>query len=366
MQCTNCGKKGHTSKYYKTPTQQPAQASNVRMSQACYGCGETGHFKWDCPKKRLLGGMERFWRWDARKPWRIPPWSLNRFDTWRHSSSKGTLSIGSGGDIRKIQPTERTTKQRVHQAKLLTLGSTGLVREEEGWIVPNVYRLPRAKQTHHQEPISPTSNQRPLSPASRIELLFKNRSKIRDHQLRIQEEDVPKTAFRTRYGHYEFVVMPFGLTNAPAVFMDLMNRVRRPYLDKFVIVFITDILIYSRSKEEHSQHLRQVLETLRTEKLYAKFSKCEFWIQKVDFLGHVVSKEGIHVDPSKIKAIKNWEAPRTPIEIRQFLGLAGYNRRFIQNFSKISKPLTTLTQKGVTFKWEDRQDAAFQTLKKAL
>ncbi|KAI3492741.1 hypothetical protein L1887_42593 [Cichorium endivia] len=163
------------------------------------------------------------------------------------------------------------------------------------------------------------------------------------HQLKVQEEDVPKTAFRTRYGHYEFVVMPFGLTNAPAVLIDLMNRVCRPYLDKFVIVFIDDILIYSRSKEEHSQHLRQVLETLRAEKLYAKFSKCEFWIRKVDFLGHVVSKEGIHVDPTKIKAIENWEAPRTPTEIRQFLGLAGYYRRFIQKFSKIAKPLTALT-----------------------
>ena len=136
------------------------------------------------------------------------------------------------------------------------------------------------------------------------------------------EEDAPNTAFRAHYGHYEFVVMPFGLTNAPAVFMDLMNRVCRPYLDQFVIVFIDDILIYSRSKEEHSQHLRQVLETLRSEKLYAKFSKCEFWIRRVEFLGHVVSEEGIHVDPSKIKAIENWSAPKTPTEICQFLGLA--------------------------------------------
>ncbi|KAI3740183.1 hypothetical protein L2E82_30605 [Cichorium intybus] len=140
--------------------------------------------------------------------------------------------------------------------------------------------------------------------------------------------------------------------------MDLMNRVCRPYLDKFVIVFIDDILINSRSKEEHSQHLRQVLETLRAEKLYTKFSKCKFWLRKVDFLGHVVSKEGIHVDPSKIKAIENWKAPRTPTEIRQFLGLAGYYRRFIKNFSKIAKPLTALTQKGVTFKWGDKQDTA--------
>lgn len=145
-----------------------------------------------------------------------------------------------------------------------------------------------------------------------------------------------------------------------------MNRVCRPYLDKFVIVVIDDILIHSRSKEEHNQHLRLVLESLRAEKLYAIFSKCEFWIRKVDFLGHVVSEEGIHGDPSKIKAIENWEAPRTPIEISQFLGLAGYYRRFIQNFSKIAKPLTSLTQKGMTFNWEDKQGAAFQTLKQVL
>ncbi|KAJ9566126.1 hypothetical protein OSB04_002092 [Centaurea solstitialis] len=128
------------------------------------------------------------------------------------------------------------------------------------------------------------------------------------HQMRVREEDIPKTAFRTRYGHYEFLVMPFGLTNAPAVFMDLMNRVCRPYLDKFVIVFIDDILIYSQSKEDHEQHLRSILELLKAEELYAKFSKCEFWIREVHFLGHVVNKEGIHVDPAKIEAIKKWEA----------------------------------------------------------
>ncbi|GJT53881.1 putative reverse transcriptase domain-containing protein [Tanacetum coccineum] len=117
------------------------------------------------------------------------------------------------------------------------------------------------------------------------------------HQLRVREEDIPKTAFRTRYSHYEFQVMPFGLTNAPAVFMDLMNRVYKPYLDKFVIVFIDDILIYSKNKHEHEEHLRLILELLKKEELYAKFSKCEFWIPKVQFLGHVIDSEGIHVDP---------------------------------------------------------------------
>ncbi|GKB50414.1 putative reverse transcriptase domain-containing protein, partial [Tanacetum coccineum] len=144
------------------------------------------------------------------------------------------------------------------------------------------------------------------------------------HQLRVREEDIPKTAFRTRYGHYEFQVMPFGLTNAPAVFMDLMNRVCKPYLDKFVIVFIDDILIYSKNKQEHEEHLKIILELLKKEELYAKFSKCEFWIPKVQFLGHVIDSEGIHVDPAKIEAIKDWTSPKSPTEIRQFLGLAGY------------------------------------------
>ncbi|GKA73916.1 putative reverse transcriptase domain-containing protein, partial [Tanacetum coccineum] len=130
------------------------------------------------------------------------------------------------------------------------------------------------------------------------------------HQLRVREEDIPKTAFRTRYGHYEFQVMPFGLTNAPAVFMDLMNRVCKPYLDKFVIVFIDDILIYSKNKQEHAEHLKLILELLKKEQLYAKFSKCEFWIPKVQFLGHVIDSQGIHVDPAKIESVKDWASPK--------------------------------------------------------
>ncbi|GJR39286.1 putative reverse transcriptase domain-containing protein [Tanacetum coccineum] len=186
------------------------------------------------------------------------------------------------------------------------------------------------------------------------------------HQLRVRDEDIPKTAFRTRYGHYEFQVMPFGLTNAPAVFMDLMNRVCKPYLDKFVIVFIDDILVYSKNKQEHKEHLKLILELLKKEELYAKFSKCEFWIPKVQFLGHVIDSKGIHVDPAKIESIKDWASPKSPTEIRQFLGLAGYYRRFIEGFSKIAKPMTKLTQKKVKFVWGDKQEAAFQLLKQKL
>nr|GEX46385.1 putative reverse transcriptase domain-containing protein [Tanacetum cinerariifolium] len=186
------------------------------------------------------------------------------------------------------------------------------------------------------------------------------------HQLRIREEDIPITAFRTRYGHYEFRVMPFDLTNAPVVFMDLMNRVCKPYLDKFVIVFIDDILIYSKDKEEHEEHLKTICELLKREQLYVKFSKCDFWLESVQFLGHVIDSEGVHVDPANIAAIKNWATPTTPTEVRQFLGLAGYYRRFIEGFSLISKPLTKVTQKNKKFEWETEAEEAFRTLKQKL
>nr|GEX06338.1 hypothetical protein [Tanacetum cinerariifolium] len=196
---------------------------------------------------------------------------------------------------------------------------------------------------------------RNLYPLPRIDDLFDQLqgsqffSKIdlrsRYHQLRVHQDDILKTAFRTHYGHFEFTVMPFGLTNAPAIFMDLMNRDYRPYLDKFVIVFIDDILIYSKTQGEYVEHLRLVFELLKKEKLYAKFFKCEFWLREVQFLGHVINGNGIYVDPSKIEVVENWKAPRTPTEVHSFLGFAGYYCRFIENFSKIDKSLTILTQK---------------------
>ncbi|GJZ63657.1 putative reverse transcriptase domain-containing protein [Tanacetum coccineum] len=178
-------------------------------------------------------------------------------------------------DLSSLSPTRQ----------FLTLGSSGRVCQEKGWIVSNVHRLPRAEQADGY------------------------------HQLRVREEDIPKMAFRTRYGHYEFQVMPFGLTNAPAVFMDLMNRVCKPFLDKFVIIFIDDILIYSKNKKEHEEHLKAILELLKKEELYAKFSKCEFWLPKLQFLDHVIDSQGIHVDPAKIESIKYWASPKTPTEI---------------------------------------------------
>nr|GEV29388.1 hypothetical protein [Tanacetum cinerariifolium] len=183
------------------------------------------------------------------------------------------------------------------------------------------------------------------------------------HQLRVREQDVPKTAFRTRYGHYEFQVIPFELTNIPAVFM---NRVCQPYLDKFVIVFIDDILIYSKDEKEHEEHLKAILELLKKEKLYAKFSKCEFWIPKVQFLSHVIDNRGIHVNLAKIGSIKDWTSPKTLTKIRQFFGLAGYYQRFIEGFSKVAKSMTKLTQKGIKFDWVEKEENAFQLIKQKL
>ena len=184
--------------------------------------------------------------------------------------------------------------------------------------------------------------------------------------MRVREEDIPKTAFRTRYGHFEYLVMPFGLTNAPAAFMDLMQRIFRPFLDRFVVVFVDDILIYSKSDEDHDEHLRIALQLLRDHRLYAKFSKCDFWKDEVKFLGHVVSRGGISVDPSKIEAVSTWQIPKNVSEIRSFLGLAGYYRRFVQDFSRIASPLTKLTQKGVPYVWSEKCDEAFNELKKRL
>ncbi|BBN68979.1 transposable element gene [Prunus dulcis] len=186
------------------------------------------------------------------------------------------------------------------------------------------------------------------------------------HQLRIKEEDVPKTDFRTRYGHYEFLVMPFRLTNAPAAFMDLMNRVFRRYLDRFVIIFIDDILVYSKSQKAHMKHLDLVLKTLRRKKLFAKLSKCQFWLDRVNFLGHVISAEDVYVDPQKVKAVVNWPQPTSVTEVRSFLGLDGYYRHFVEGFSTIAVPLTRLTRKGVKFEWSDECEKSFNELKTRL
>ncbi|KAH0744677.1 hypothetical protein KY290_032670 [Solanum tuberosum] len=160
--------------------------------------------------------------------------------------------------------------------------------------------------------------------------------------------------------------MSFGLTNVPTVFMDLMNRVFKPYLDMFVIVFIDDILIYLRNEEDHASQLRIVLQTLKDRELYAKFSKCEFWLEYVVFLVHIISGDGIRINTQKIKAMHNCPRPTSPTDIRGFLGLAVYYRRFIVGFAFISSPLTKLTEKTMKFKWSENYKKSFQELKKRL
>jgi hypothetical protein len=174
------------------------------------------------------------------------------------------------------------------------------------------------------------------------------------HQVKIRPSNIPKTPFSSRYGLYGFTVMSFGLTNALAYFMNLMNKVFMEYLDRFVVVFINDILIYSKSDSEHEEHLRLVLQKLRDNQFYAKYSKCEFWIDEVPFRGHIISNGGISVDPAKVKEIMAWSITTTVIEIQSFLGLVGYYRRFIEGFSKVSKCMTSLLEKGREFKWDKK------------
>jgi hypothetical protein len=228
----------------------------------------------------------------------------------------------------------------------------GYFRNLNNVTIKNKYRLPRIQDLFDQV--------HGAGVFSQIDLRFCY------HQIKIKPEDVPNTAFVSRYGHHEYLVIPFGLTNAPAIFMNLMNTIFMPYLDKFVIVFIDDILIYSKNKEDHDKHLRIALQVLREHQLYAKFSKCEFWLDQVEFLGHVISKEGIAVNPSKVQSVLDWQAPTNVKEIRGFLGMAGYYQRFIEGFSKIAGLMTKLLWKNTPFEWSDKCEESFQELKKKL
>nr|GFB44918.1 putative reverse transcriptase domain-containing protein [Tanacetum cinerariifolium] len=250
----------------------------------------------------------------ARTPYRLAPSELKELsDQLKELSEKGFIRPSSspwGAPVLFVKKKDGSFCMCIDYRELNKL------------TVKNRYPLPRIDDLFDQLQRS--------SVYSKIDL----RSGYHHHLIR--EEDIPITAFQTRYGHFEFQVMPFGVTNAPAVFMDLMNRVCKPYLDKFVIVFIDDILIYSKSKEDHEEHLNTILELLKNEKLYAKFLKCDFWLKSMHFLGHVINSDGVHVDPTKVEAVRNWSAPTTP------------------------------TKKNKKYEWGMEDEEAFQTLKQKL
>ncbi|GJS25487.1 putative reverse transcriptase domain-containing protein [Tanacetum coccineum] len=351
------------------------RCGNCKKVLFVYECGRPGHSGKDCPKLRNQNrgkpDKKQEWKQDWTKTGSfdvIIDWWLEKYhalivcdekvvripygnevliirgDVADSGSKLNIISctktqkyIEKGCQVYLAQVTYKKAEDRLEERRL---EDVPIVREFSKVFPEDLHGLPPARQVEFQidlvRSVAPVVRAPyRLAPAEMQELsaqlqelfdkgFIRPRSRVYSkidlrfgyHQLRVHEEDISKTAFRTRYGHYEFHVMSFGLTNAPAIFMDLMNRVCKPYLDRFMIVFIDDILIYSKSRKEHEGHLKLILNLLKNEELYAKFSKYEFWLSKVQFLGHVIDSEGIHVDSAKIEAIKDWASPKTPTEIR--------------------------------------------------
>ncbi|GKD98083.1 putative reverse transcriptase domain-containing protein [Tanacetum coccineum] len=375
--CWRCQRTGHQEKDYRARVL--GAGVTPLKDVTCYGCGEKGHYKDNCPKRRNQQNEEARARAYvvvknlAKKSFVSSVFTpfIDIASTALNTSYEVELADGKvivriplpNGEILKVQG-ERPEKDPGLLACIKAdekLDDIHVVRDFPEVFLDDLSGLPPVREIEFRIdlilgalPIVKLPYRLAPSEMELNKLTIKNRyllPKINDlfdqlqgaycfskidlhsgyHQLRVREEDIPKTTFRTRYGHFQFTVMPFELTNAPAIFMDLMNRVCKPYLDNFVIVFIDDILIYSKSEEEHEVHLKTILDLLKKEKLYAKFSKCEFWLKEAQLLGHVVNKDDIKVDPNKI-----------------------------------AKPLTLLTQKNKTYVWGDKQDEAFHILKEKL
>ncbi|GKB95476.1 putative reverse transcriptase domain-containing protein [Tanacetum coccineum] len=422
QRCHKCNKIGHFARDCRS-TGNTNVANTQRGNGAapkgndCFECGAPGHFKRDCPKLRNKdggNGIAQGWVYavgnaekrgnatgnpDSNVNSRVSPNSISKI-VYDVELADGKL-VGIDTIIRGLPPARPVefqidlipgaapvarapyrlapSEMKELSEQLQELSDKGFIRPSSSpWGAPVLFVKKKDGSfkmcIDYRELNKLTVKNR--YPLPRIDYLFNqlqgssiySNIDLRSgyHQLRVREQDIPKTALRTWYGHYEFQVMPFGVTNAPAIFMDLMNQVCKPYLDKFVIVFINDILIYLKDEKEHEEHLKAVLELLKKEQLYAKFSKCKFWIPKVQFLGQVIDSRGIHVDIAKIESIKDRASPKTPTKIRQFLGLAGYYRMFIEGFSKIVMSMTKLTQKGIKFDWGEKEENAFQLIKQKL
>nr|GEZ76218.1 retrotransposon protein, putative, Ty3-gypsy subclass [Tanacetum cinerariifolium] len=293
-----------------------ATGANALPIPTCYDCGEQGHTRNQCPKKVKQEEVREV-RGQAYAIKDAEPKGPNVVTGTFMLDNHYAFVLFDSGSNRSFMDTRFSSMLDIDPVKIeLVIRMCKDYRELNKLTIKNRYPLLRINDLFDQLQGS--------SVYSKIDL----RSGY--HRLRIKEEDIPITAFRTQYGHFEFQVMPFGLTNAPAVFMDLMNRVCKPYLDKFIIVFIGHILVYSKDEEERVKHLKIILELLKKDIMYAKFSKCDFWLDLVQFMGHVIDRGGIHVDPAKIEAIKSWVVLTMPTEVRQFLRLAGYYRRFIE------------------------------------
>nr|GEX96619.1 putative reverse transcriptase domain-containing protein [Tanacetum cinerariifolium] len=327
IKCHKCGKIGHKSRYCKEKI--IATGAKAQPVWTCYDCGEQGHTRNRCPKKvRQEKTREVHSRAYAIND--VEPQGLNVVTgTFLLNNRYAFVLFGLGSDRSFIY----NRFSSMLDIDLVKINASYEVELADGRVVSTNTVLKGCTMNLVNHPFEIDLMPIELGTFDVIigmDWLVKHDAVIvcgeklfvyltetrRYHQLHIKEEDIPITAFRTRYGHFEFQVMSFGLTNAPAVFMDLTNQVCKPYLDKFVIVFIDDILVYSKDEEEHGKHLKNILELLKKERLYAKFSKCDFWLDSVQFLGHVIDRNGVHVDPAKIEAIKNWTAPTTPTEVR--------------------------------------------------